>query len=83
MRSTKIKVETSLNLCFLLVEVLYCTYIYHLASILHKHVVHKNVVGGSNIIWDFPLVIADSERHMPGIKHEPLGWYTSALITGL
>ena len=27
----------------------------------------------------FPLVIADSERDMPGIEPGPLGWYTSAL----
>jgi hypothetical protein len=30
-------------------------------------VVHENEVGGSSIIWLFPLVIADSERDMPGI----------------
>ena len=27
----------------------------------------------------FPLVIADSERDMPGIEPGPLGWYTSAV----
>jgi hypothetical protein len=40
----------------------------------HKDVVHENLIGGNSIIWVFPLVIAD-----PG----PLGWYTSALTTGL
>ena len=50
---------------------------------LSKDVVHENVVGGSNITWVFPLVIADSERDMPGIEPGPLGWYTSALTTGL
>jgi hypothetical protein len=34
----------------------------------HKHTVHENLIGGSNIIWVFPLVIADSERDMPGIE---------------
>jgi hypothetical protein len=34
----------------------------------HKHVVHKNLIGGNSIIWVFPLVIADSEQDMPGIK---------------
>ena len=43
-----------------------------------NHVVHKNVVGGSSMIW-FPLVIAVSERHMPGIKPGSLGWHTSTL----
>ena len=27
----------------------------------------------------FPLVIAVSERHMPGIEPRPLGWHSSAL----
>ena len=31
----------------------------------------------------FPLVIADSEWDMPETKPGPLGWYTSALTTGL
>ena len=31
------------------------------------HVVNENVVGGSSMIG-FPLVIAVSERDMPGIK---------------
>jgi hypothetical protein len=31
-----------------------------------KDVVHKNEVGGSSIMWVFPLVIA--ERDMPGIE---------------
>ena len=46
-------------------------------------VVHENEVGGSSIIWVFPLVIADSERDMLGIEPGPLGCYTSALTTGL
>ena len=41
------------------------------------------MVGGSSTIWVFPLVIADSEREMPGIEPGPLGWYASALTTGL
>ena len=45
-------------------------YIYLL---FNKHVVHENVVDGSSMIG-FPYVIADSERDMPGIEHEPLGW---------
>ena len=47
-----------------------------------KHVVHKNVVGGSSMIG-FPLVIAVSERDMPGIEPGPLGWHTSALTNEL
>ena len=47
-----------------------------------KHVVHKNVVGGSSMIG-LPLVIADSIRDMPGITPGPLGWYFSALTTEL
>ena len=31
----------------------------------------------------FPLVIADSERDMPGIEPGLLGWHTSALTTDL
>ena len=31
----------------------------------------------------FPHVIADSERDVPGIEPGTLGWYTSALTTGL
>jgi hypothetical protein len=45
--------------------------------------VHENEVVGSSIILVFPLVIADSERDIPGIDRGPLGWYTSALTTGL
>ena len=37
------------------------------------YVVHENVVGGSSMIG-FPLVIAVSERDMPGIELGPLGW---------
>ena len=50
---------------------------------MYKHVVHENVVGGSSVLRVFPLVIAVSERDMPGIEPGPLGWYTSALTTGL
>ena len=46
-------------------------------SRLYKHVVHENVVGGSSMIG-FPLVIGDSEQ-----QESNLGWYTSALTTGL
>ena len=46
------------------------------------HVVHKNVLVGRSMIG-FPLVIADSERDMPGIEPGPLGWYASALTTGI
>ena len=49
----------------------------------YKHVVHENVVGGRSIILVLHLVIADSEQNMPGIEAGPLGWYTSALTTGL
>ena len=31
----------------------------------------------------FPLLIADSERDMPGIEPWPLGWYTTALTNEL
>ena len=51
-------------------------------NFLGKHVVHKNVVGGS-IMIRFPLVIAVSEWDMPGIKPGPLGWHTSALTNEL
>ena len=52
------------------------------SRLTHKHVVHENVQDGSSMIG-FPLIIADSERDMPGIKPEPLGWQTSALTTEL
>ena len=54
----------------------------HSSNKLIKHVVHKNVVGGSSIIWGFPLVIADSEQDIRGIEPWPLDWYTRALNTG-
>ena len=38
--------------------------------------------GGSSMIR-FPLVIAVSERDMPGIEPGPLGWHTSALTNKL
>ena len=41
------------------------------------------MVGGSSIIWVFPLVIADSEWDMQGIEPGPLGWHTSTLTTEL
>ena len=44
-----------------------------------NHIVHRNVVGGSSMVG-FPLVIADSERDMQGIKTRPL---TSALTNEL
>ena len=40
------------------------------------------MVGGSSMIG-FPLVIAVSERDMPGIKPGQLGWHTSALTNEL
>ena len=46
------------------------------------HVVHKNEVDSNSMIG-FPFVIADSEWDMPGIEPGQLGWYTSALTTGL
>ena len=46
------------------------------------NVVHENVVGGSSMIG-FPLVIAFSERDMPGIEPGPLGWHTSTLTNEL
>ena len=46
------------------------------------HVVHETTVGGSSIIWVFPLAIADSPQDLPGIEPGPLGWYTST-TTGL
>ena len=41
------------------------------------HVVHENMVDGSSVLRVSPLVIAVSERDMPGIEPGPLGWYTS------
>ena len=46
------------------------------------HLVHENVVGGNSMIR-FRLVIAVSERDMPGIEPGPLGWHTSALTNEL
>ena len=40
------------------------------------------MVDGSSMIG-FPLVIAGSERDMPGIEPGPLGWQTSTLTTEL
>ena len=40
----------------------------HFLDLTYKHVVHENLIGGSSIIWIFPLLIADSERDMPGIE---------------
>ena len=45
-------------------------------------VVHKNVMGGSSTIC-FRLVIAVTERDMPGIKHGLRGWHNSALTKEL
>ena len=42
----------------------------------NKYVVQENVVLGSSMIG-LPLVIAVTERHMPGIEPVPLGWHTS------
>ena len=42
------------------------------SRLAHKHVVHENVVGGSSILRVIPLVIAVSERDMPGIEPEPI-----------
>ena len=39
-----------------------------------KHVIQKIVVG-----CGFPLVIAVSEKEIPGIEHGPLGWHTNEL----
>jgi hypothetical protein len=36
-----------------------------------EHVVHENMEDGSSMLR-FPLVIADSEQDMPGIKPGPL-----------
>ena len=47
-----------------------------------KHVLHRNLVGGSSMIV-FPLVIAVSERDMPGIKPGPLGRHTRTLTNEL
>ena len=46
-----------------------------LRLIIHKHLVHENMVGGSSMIV-FPLVIAVSERDLPGIETGPPGWHT-------
>jgi hypothetical protein len=46
------------------------------------HVLHDKVVGGSSMIG-FPPVIADSEQDKPEIEPGPLGWFTSAVTTGL
>ena len=46
------------------------------------YVVHSNMVDCISMI-EFTLEIADSERNMPGLKPEPLGWHTSALTTEL
>ena len=43
------------------------------SRLAHKHVVHENVVGGSSVLWVFPLVIAVSEQDMPEIETGPLG----------
>ena len=48
----------------------------------YKHVVHEILVDGSSMIG-FPLVKADSERNMPGIKPGPPDWDTSALTNEL
>ena len=42
-----------------------------------KHVVQENVEDGRSMIG-FLLVIADSERDMPGIETGPQGWHTSS-----
>ena len=47
------------------------------SSVYYKHVVHKNIVGGSSMIG-FTLVISVSEQDMPGIESGPHGWPTSA-----
>ena len=44
----------------------------HSSNKLIKHVVHKNVVGGSSIIWVFPLVIADSGLQEVKIQSVPV-----------
>ena len=49
---------------------------------VYKHGIHKSVLGGRSMI-EFPLVIADSKRDMPGIEPGPLGWHNSALTTEL
>ena len=48
----------------------------------HNHGIHESVMGGSSMIG-FPLVIADSERDMPGIEPGPLDWHTRALTNEL
>ena len=47
-------------------------------TLIHKQIVHK-IVSDDNSMVRFPLVLADSERNMPGSKPRPLGWHTSAL----
>ena len=42
------------------------------SRLAHKHVVHENGVGGSSVLRGFPLVIAVSERDMPGFEPGPL-----------
>ena len=49
-----------------------------LIAIINIYVVHNNVLGGSSMIG-LPLVIAVSERDMPGIEPGPLGWHISVL----
>ena len=49
---------------------------------MHKHVVHVNMVGGSSMIG-FPLVIAVSDRDMPGIEPGPLGCRSHTLTNEL
>ena len=43
-----------------------------------RHVVHKNMVGGSSMIL-IPLIIVDFEQDVSGIDPGPLGWHTRAL----
>ena len=45
-----------------------------------KHVVHTTVVNGSSMIG-FTIVIAESERDMPGIEPVPPGTRSSQLDT--
>ena len=51
----------------------------HSSNKLIKHVVHKNVVGGSSIIWVFPHVIANSVKTCQRPNHwatrsEAISW---------
>ena len=48
----------------------------------YKHVVHENLMGGSSMIG-LTLVIAVSERDMPGFEPGPLAWHTSTLTNEL